>query len=152
MTRRGDVEAEESAGLGDFLTALADLHAAWRRRFDASANEQLVLECLAERGPLTPKELSAHLDVTTGGISTMLDRLQERGLTHRTTHHEDRRRVLVQLTKKGLRTRQPYQEARAQLSTAMERMAARDRVVVEAFLAAAARTYGATAASLEERR
>lgn len=51
--------------------------------------------------PLTPNEINAHLHLTSGSVTTLLDRLEERGLLARQPHPTDRRKVLVQITDDG---------------------------------------------------
>ena len=50
---------------------------------------------------LTAGELVRQTMVTTGAVTNRVDRLEERGLVERTTA-DDRRKVIVRLTKKGL--------------------------------------------------
>lgn len=50
---------------------------------------------------LTPNEINAHLHLTSGSVTTLLDRLEERGLLARRPHPTDRRKVLVQITDDG---------------------------------------------------
>lgn len=97
--------------LEDFLHARELLASAWRRRHGATANEQLVIVLLATRGARTPKDLSDFVGVTTGGMSTLLDRLEARGFVRRTAKEDDRRRVLVTLTKAGLRAHLDLEDA-----------------------------------------
>jgi DNA-binding MarR family transcriptional regulator len=49
-------------------------------------------------GPLTPTELAAKLDLTTGSTTTLLDRLQGAGYVTRRPHPTDRRRLIIELT------------------------------------------------------
>jgi DNA-binding MarR family transcriptional regulator len=50
---------------------------------------------------LTPSELTRHLMVTTGGMTSMIDRLERQGLVTRRPNPADRRGVLVRLTDEG---------------------------------------------------
>jgi DNA-binding MarR family transcriptional regulator len=52
----------------------------------------------------TPFELSKFLSIDTGLMTRMLDKLEKRGLLERTRSLEDRRVVLLNLTKKGFET------------------------------------------------
>ncbi len=102
------------------LHALDLLSSAWRRKHGISANEQLALVLLATTGPHTPKDLSDFVGVTTGGMSTLLDRLEARGYVKRTAKEGDRRRVLITLTKSGLQANLDRERAHAQLVERLE--------------------------------
>ncbi|RKR72929.1 MarR family winged helix-turn-helix transcriptional regulator [Frondihabitans australicus] len=55
---------------------------------------------------LTPKALAAHLDITTGAVTAMTDRLVGAGLVEREPNPNDRRSLLLALTATGARARQ----------------------------------------------
>ena len=50
---------------------------------------------------LSPTELFKGLMLSSAGVTSRLDRLEERGLVRRTRHPNDRRGVLVELTEEG---------------------------------------------------
>lgn len=52
---------------------------------------------------LTAGDLMRHTMVTTGAVTNRIDRLEQRGLVQRATS-QDRRKVMVRLTKRGLDT------------------------------------------------
>ena len=58
------------------------------------------LRRLAE-GPLTLRDLAAHLTTDAPYATLMVDDLEDRGLAERTVHPQDRRAKLVQLTPAG---------------------------------------------------
>jgi DNA-binding MarR family transcriptional regulator len=47
---------------------------------------------------LTPRDIAAHLNLTAGSVTTMLDRLERVGYVTRSRHASDRRKVLVEAT------------------------------------------------------
>ncbi len=57
--------------------------------------EILVCEHLRLDGPLTPKEVGERVGLSSGAVTRLLDRLEERGFTKRAPHPSDRRKVLV---------------------------------------------------------
>ncbi|MER8367858.1 MarR family transcriptional regulator [Mesorhizobium sp. M1348] len=64
-----------------------------------------VLATLRRSGPpyaLTPTALYEATMVTSGAMTNRLDRLEKSGLIKRGPHPDDRRGIVVQLTKKGL--------------------------------------------------
>lgn len=49
-------------------------------------------------GSMTPGEIADNLCLSTGSVTGVIDRLEERGLVERTRHPQDRRKVAVRLT------------------------------------------------------
>jgi DNA-binding MarR family transcriptional regulator len=76
-------------------------------RFRAASDAQVGLTelramgYLIEAGPLSPKQLAGALDLTTGTVTALLDRLERGGLVARTAHPRDRRMLQVELTEFG---------------------------------------------------
>jgi MarR family 2-MHQ and catechol resistance regulon transcriptional repressor len=62
-----------------------------------------VLEVLLHKGPQPVNVIGKKILLTSGSITTAIDRLESRKLVHRTAHPEDRRARLVELTDKGKR-------------------------------------------------
>jgi DNA-binding MarR family transcriptional regulator len=56
---------------------------------------------LGERNELTPKVLATELNLTTGAMTAMLDRLESAGLVERRPNPTDRRSLFIHLSKKG---------------------------------------------------
>ncbi len=75
-------------------------------RFGISRGEFDVLATLRRSGPphtLSPRQLSATLMLTTGGMTGRLDKLERAGLLRRSPDPHDRRGLQVTLTDEGLR-------------------------------------------------
>jgi DNA-binding MarR family transcriptional regulator len=74
--------------------------------FDQAVVEQLginrtdgrCVDILDEFGPLTAGELARAVGLTTGAVTTMLDRLERAGLVRRRPDPADRRKVMVEVT------------------------------------------------------
>ncbi len=66
-----------------------------------SASELRALFWIAEQGTARPKELAQHMEMTTGGITAISQRLVEAGLLDRTADATDRRSLHLQLTPEG---------------------------------------------------
>lgn len=65
----------------------------------AAAQALAVLEGAGK--PLTPNEINAHLHLTSGSVTSLLDGLEKRALVARQPHPTDRRKVLVSITDAG---------------------------------------------------
>jgi MarR family 2-MHQ and catechol resistance regulon transcriptional repressor len=60
-----------------------------------------VLEMLLHKGPQPVNEIGRRIDLTSGAITTAVDRLESRGLVTREFHATDRRARIVRLTAAG---------------------------------------------------
>ena len=56
------------------------------------------LDILGQQGPLTAGQLAEAMHLSSGAITTLVDRLERRGYARRLRDDADRRRVLVELT------------------------------------------------------
>ena len=72
--------------------------------FELTLGQFDILATLRRQGPtgrLTPKQLLASVMLTSGGMTSRLDGLEQLGLINRTPDPEDRRGVVIELTPKG---------------------------------------------------
>jgi len=60
-----------------------------------------VLEALLHKGPLPVNEIGKKVLLTSGSITTAVDRLETKGLVERRAHGTDRRARIVHLTREG---------------------------------------------------
>src|SRR5437762_9866778 len=60
-----------------------------------------VLEMLLHKGPQPVNEIGRRVELTSGAITTAVDRLESRGLVTREAHPSDRRARIVRLTPAG---------------------------------------------------
>src|SRR5437773_7282538 len=60
-----------------------------------------VLEMLLHKGPQPVNEIGRRIELTSGAITTAVDRLESRGLVKREAHQSDRRARIVHLTAAG---------------------------------------------------
>lgn len=75
------------------------------RKLDVTYPQYLVLVVLWERGPQFVGELIAALSMDFGTLSPMLKRIESKGLITRRRQPSDERRVLIELTPKGVALR-----------------------------------------------
>jgi MarR family 2-MHQ and catechol resistance regulon transcriptional repressor len=64
-------------------------------------SEFTILEALLNKGPLLVNDIGRRISLTSGSITTAIDRLEKRGLVKRGTDERDRRARLVSLTPAG---------------------------------------------------
>jgi DNA-binding MarR family transcriptional regulator len=68
------------------------------------------LDILEQRGPLTAGRLATAMHLSSGAITTLVDRLERAGFAQRRRDTEDRRRVLVELAPNMFQRASPYYE------------------------------------------
>ncbi len=78
--------------------ASARHRAAVSRRLGLSESEMLAVAHLAQRGRLTPSELADLLDLSSGGVTALVQRLEVAGHVERRAHPTDRRSVQLELS------------------------------------------------------
>src|SRR5881394_1796511 len=60
-----------------------------------------IMELLLHKGPQPVNEIGRRIELTSGAITTAVDRLESRGLVKREAHASDRRARIVRLTAAG---------------------------------------------------
>ncbi|HEY1960652.1 MAG TPA: MarR family transcriptional regulator [Polyangiaceae bacterium] len=88
---------------------------------DMCFSDFAVLELLLHKGPQPVNEIGRRVDLTSGSITTAIDRLEGRGLVERGFDPNDRRARIVSLTKRGTAR---IREVFAEHERAMDRAAA----------------------------
>lgn len=106
---RPDIDAKVMVLVGRLLEAAHLLERNWfaplAARFELHQGEFDVIASLRRSGApyaLTPTELHEALMLSSGAMTSRLDRLERKGLIERTPAPEDRRSILVRLTPAGL--------------------------------------------------
>lgn len=109
-----DIIAEVLVALRQVIRA-TDLHSRHLMKTTGlTAPQLLVLREIQGRGELSVSELARRISLSQGTVTSILDRLQARGLVTRERSQADKRRVLLRLTTAGdlalRRAPQPLQE------------------------------------------
>src|SRR6266704_3598669 len=68
---------------------------------DVCLSDFAVMEMLLHKGPQPVNEIGRRIELTSGAITTAVDRLESRGLVTREAHPRDRRARIVRLTAAG---------------------------------------------------
>lgn len=68
------------------------------QRTHLSLTESLCLTLIGLKGSATPTELARFIGLSTGSMTTLLDRLEERGIVRRRPRPGDRRGLLVEVS------------------------------------------------------
>lgn len=110
MNRNIRISKEKAKLIGELVNELR-MHQNAQDLFDEAASERLginrsdqrALDVLDRRGPVTAGELARESGLSSGAITTLLDRMERAGYVHRVRDTDDRRRVLVELTDEARR-------------------------------------------------
>lgn len=123
----------------EFTSAVDVVNQIVAGRMGVNRTDHRVLEILNRKGPMTAGDLAKASHLTTGAVTTVVDRLEEAGYVRRVRDTEDRRRVLVEQTtdsrKTAMRYYQPFMAATFE---AMTKYSASELEVVRDFMRAAA--------------
>ncbi len=104
--RRERLGTEISALMGGLVRSFRGGFVSCASRLGLGPGEAQALWLLSDAGDMTTGELARRLDVDPANASTLLTRLEGRGLVRRQPAPHDRRRRLVSPTAKGRETRQ----------------------------------------------
>jgi len=68
------------------------------RRYGLNRTDMRALEIVSRVGAIAPTDLARLMDFTTGGITTVIDRLEKAGYVTRRPEGTDRRRLILEPT------------------------------------------------------
>jgi DNA-binding MarR family transcriptional regulator len=80
----------------DLNEQMAHYHEAIAARMGLTMADHKVFDLICTTGPLTAGQLATLTNLTTGGVTGLVDRLEQAGLVHRERDSQDRRRVIIQ--------------------------------------------------------
>jgi DNA-binding MarR family transcriptional regulator len=84
-----------------YQAAVNDFDAAAARVLGVNPTDLRCLELLLAQPTALPSQLGEQLGLTSGSVTTMLDRLQQQGYLTRTPDPTDRRKVIIRATPKA---------------------------------------------------
>jgi DNA-binding MarR family transcriptional regulator len=87
-----------SSRLRALSTEIDRLDQAAADRYGLNRTDMRALDITGRSGPLAPTDLARLLGFTTGGVTTVLDRLERAGYVRRRPASGDRRRLVVEVT------------------------------------------------------
>lgn len=67
-----------------------------------NSQQSRVLDLLRRKGQTTQKEIQSELHIQAGSVSELITKLENRHLLKRTKDEKDRRRVLLEITERGI--------------------------------------------------
>ena len=102
--------ADDLGGLGDLVTAFRLLqtqhsrvlhHESSTRGLNATDSRFVFFLAAADDAGVTPKQAGEYLELSTGAMTSLIDRLEQRGHIERRPNPGDRRSILLHLTPSG---------------------------------------------------
>ena len=90
--------AQVTGSLRALSTEIDRLDQAAADRYGLNRTDMRALDIIGRTGPLAPTDLARRLGFTTGGVTTVLDRLERAGYVRRRPASGDRRRLVVEAT------------------------------------------------------
>ena len=92
------LRAQVADSLRALSTEIDRLDQAAADRYGLNRTDMRALDIVDRAGPMAPTDLARLLGFTTGGVTTVLDRLEHAGYVRRRPDPGDRRRQVVQAT------------------------------------------------------
>src|SRR6516165_11869349 len=90
--------ARVAGSLRALSTEIDRLDQAAADQYGLNRTDMRALDIVGRAGPLAPTALARLLGFTTGGVTTVLDRLERAGYVRRRADAADRRRLVVEVT------------------------------------------------------
>lgn len=83
-------------------TETALFHQAAAAKLGLGITDMKTVSTLLQEGPMTAGQLAQRLNLTTGAVSNVIDRLEQRDFVKRESDPKDRRRVIVTVNQNNL--------------------------------------------------
>ena len=105
-------------------------------------SEMVAMQHLRLDGPLVLGELRKRVSLTSGAMTTLVDRLEKHGLVRREPHPSDRRSILIHYVPQDEQTVGSFYKVLEAISLETERMNDTERSAVLSFLNTLTHTLG----------
>jgi len=99
-----------------------------------SPSDLLAMDLISRDGHATAGQIASHLQLTSGAITGLIDRLERAGFAKRATDKSDRRRVVVVPTTKEARIGELFQPLAAALKRTTAGYSERDLAMLADFI------------------
>jgi DNA-binding MarR family transcriptional regulator len=122
---------EQARALSGDFDVLSEVVAA---RVGLNQTDLLAMDLISRDGGVTAGQLAERLQLTTGAITGVIDRLEQAGFARRTDDPGDRRRVLVVATARESRIARLYDPLASGMRTLAGRYSADELVLLSRFV------------------
>ena len=93
-----DIAAEVGPAVQAYQASVSDFDREVARVLGVGSTDLACLELVLGADGVSPRDVATALGLTTGSVTTMVDRLEKRGYVTRHPHPDDGRKVLVRAT------------------------------------------------------
>jgi DNA-binding MarR family transcriptional regulator len=146
-----ELRDQVAADLRRLSTEIDRLDQAAADRYGLNRTDMRALDIVGMTGPLAPTALARMLGFTTGGVTSVLDRLELAGYIRRQPHPGDRRRQVVQVTEAtAARDREVFGELMARTGELLTSYTSDQLLAIHDFLDRIGQLTAAHADSLSE--
>lgn len=121
-----------------YNAALLTLSAHLAGELKLTLSEMAACDHLHLDGPLTPRELGRRVNLSSGAVTPLIDRLEARGFVERRPHPSDRRSVLVHYLPQEPRVVGPMYEVLGRFQATVSGLSKAENAAVAGFLDAMA--------------
>jgi DNA-binding MarR family transcriptional regulator len=101
MKKRKEVLRDMNRSLFAMVRTFERFRIVFAKEQNVTVTELRALSRVVDGGRITPKQLAAALELSTGAVTALADRLVEAGLIAREPHPNDRRSLLLTATPAG---------------------------------------------------
>ena len=101
MPKRDEVVADMNKSLFGVVRIYDRFRTNFAREHQLTVSDLRALSRIVERRSMTPKQLATSLDLTTGAVTPLIDRMVDSGYVTRGPHPTDRRSLLLEPTAAG---------------------------------------------------
>jgi len=152
--------SQDRPTLRDVTVAVRELVLGWDRYREAVADELgvgtsevVALGFICEDGPRTPSDIGQRLNLTSGSVTALIDRLEAAAFVTRSQNPDDRRSLLAAATPAGQHAMQYFLERIDELiSRELDKIAGLTRADVVAFATATGTMLAEQAQESREQR
>ena len=101
---RREALGNELQFLGQMLsTETALFHHTVATKYGFTVTDMKTVSTIMQEGPMTAGQLAERLSLTTGAVTSVIDRLEKRGIVYRSADPNDRRKVIVKIDVQKMR-------------------------------------------------
>lgn len=101
MNYREDTSIKFMIVLNKMMASLNHKMTPYFKELDLHETEFFVLFALDANGPMTIQDIGSKIDMTSGTMTYVIDKLEKKGYIERVRCQEDRRRIYIELTDEG---------------------------------------------------